>query len=456
MPARECTEILCQNPATSGKMRKLTPVEPRRNVLIFKRRTTMAANPVPAPAVPANVAAARLQVQTTDFYALCYLLLCNLAYANEDNAQKAIQQITDLLPTMPVPQPPAPVQGRWTLNWGPEATGDNSNLMYGAEFLDSVSGLPVFAAVVIRGTDTQANPSGVIKQLMEDLDAATQVPFPDRNTVGSKIAHGTQVGLGVLTGFKDGSGRTVDQYVKDFVTKNPDTPVVVTGHSLGGCQTTVMALFLSDQLTAAGLAPKIVPNSFAAPTAGNAAFIQLYEQTFPFAPRWFNTFDLVPMAFAGLGGIKQLWTQCGRPAPDAFKVIIDLFGLLLGALHISYSQQSLDDNRGLAGVCQPAGAPTASAAVQAQIVADIQAIFQDAVKKLQDQLGKIPLLGAVAAHLPGINLTAASFQNIGDWVKELLFQHLVLTGYWNAVADANGVARISNPFEQAAGAGGNH
>ncbi len=411
----------------------------------------MAANPVPAPAVPAHVAAARLQVQNSDFYALCYLMLCNLAYANEDNAEKAIQQITDLLPNMPVPQGP-PVQGRWSLSWGPEAKSDNSNLMYGAEFLDSASGLPVFAAVVIRGTDTQAKPSGIIKQVVEDLDAANQAVFPAGNTVGSKIAQGTQVGLGVLTSFTDGSGRTVEQYVNDFVTKNPDAPVVVTGHSLGGCQTTVMALFLSDKLTAAGLAPKIVPNSFAAPTAGNAAFIELYEKTFPFAPRWFNTFDLVPMAFAGLGGIKQLWTQCGRPAPDAFKVIIDLFGLLLGALHVSYSQQSLDDNRALPGVCQPVGAPTASAAVQAQLVADIQAIFQDAVKKLQDQVSKIPLLGGVAAHLPGINLTAASFQNIGDWVKELLFQHLVPTGYWNAVAASPGVAPIRNPFEQAAGA----
>jgi hypothetical protein len=36
-----------------------------------------------------------------------------------------------------------------------------------------------------------------------------------------------------------------------------------------------------------------------------------------------------------------------------------------------------------------------------------------------------------------------------DWVKELLFQHLVLTGYWNSVAASPGVAPIPNPFEQA-------
>lgn len=412
----------------------------------------MASTPVTAQAVPDNVAAARLQVQT-DFYALCYLMLCNLAYAAEDNGQKAVQQIVNLLPTMPVPN--GPVQGQWRLSWGPQVTGDNSNLMYGAEFLDSVSGLPVFSAVVIRGTDTQARPSGVVKQLVEDLDASNQVAFPAGNPVGAKIAQGTQVGLNVLAGFKDSSGRTVEQYLNDFVTRNPDAPVVVTGHSLGGCQTTVMALDLSDKLTAAGLVPEIVPNSFAAPTAGNAAFIQLYEKTFPFAPRWFNPLDLVPMAFAGLSGIKQLWTQCGHPAPEAFKLLIDGFGLLLGALHISYSQQSLDDNRQLAGACQPPGAPKFSAAALAVINADVQKILQDALNRLHNDISKIPLLGGFAAHVPAFNITAASFANIGDWVKELLFQHLVPTGYWNAVAASRGVAQIKNPFAQAAGAGGN-
>jgi hypothetical protein len=393
----------------------------------------MASTPATALSVPDNVAAARKQVLTSDFFALCYLMLCQLAYADEDNGQKAVQQIINLLPTMPVPQ--GTVQGKWSLSWGPQVTPDNSNLMYGAEFSDSVSGLPVFSAVVIRGTDTQARPSGTLKQIIEDTDAETQVVFPANNAVGAKIAQGTQDGLNVLTGFTDSSNRTVEQYLNDFVTKNPGAPVVVTGHSLGGCQTTVMALYLSSKLPAG---TKIVPNSFAAPTAGNRAFIQLYEQAFSFCPRWFNDIDLVPMAFAGLGGIKQLWDQCNRPAPELVKIVIDAFELLLATLRVNYAQQSANNSRNLAGVCQPANAAVASKVSLDQVVAEIQASLRRKAESLH-----IPVV-------PGLLVTG-----IGgwiDWIKELLFQHLVPTGYWNSVAAWPGVAPIRNPFAQASAA----
>src|SRR5262249_24987326 len=157
----------------------------------------------------------------------------------------------------PVPQ--GTVKGKWILSWGPQVTDDNGNLMYGAEFVDTVSGLPIFAAITIRGTDLQAKSSGVLTQLVEDLDAANQVAFPG-NQAASKIAQGTKVGLDVLTGFTDPQNGKIDQYLNNFVAGNPGTPVVVTGHSLGGCQTTVMALFLSGKLPAGSI---IVPNTFA-------------------------------------------------------------------------------------------------------------------------------------------------------------------------------------------------
>src|ERR1700756_4827583 len=146
-----------------------------------------------APVPSDDLEAARQRVLTNDFFALCYLMLCNLAYAEENDGQKAVQQITQSLPTMPVPT--GTVLGKWSLGWGPQVKGDNSNLMYAAEFLDTESGLPVFSAIVIRGTDTRAKPSGILKQLLEDLDAANQVVFPDSNPKGAKIAQGTRSGL---------------------------------------------------------------------------------------------------------------------------------------------------------------------------------------------------------------------------------------------------------------------
>jgi len=405
----------------------------------------MATPPAPAPSIPPNVAAARQQVVSTDFFALCYLMLCQLAYTDENSGSKAVQQIKKLLPAMPVPS--GHVKGQWSIGWGPVVSPDNSNLMYAAEFSDSGSKLPVFAAVVIRGTDTQAQPSGILKQVIEDLDATHQVAFPTNNHSGAKIARGTQLGFNTLMGFKDG-GRNVETYLKNFVAAHPGAPVVVTGHSLGGCQTTVVALHLASTVPGT----KIVPNSFAAPTAGNADFIKLYEKTFSFCPRWFNNIDLVPMAFAGLGGIKGLWSQCKRPAPDALKIVIDAFEVLLKFLKVSYSQESSGNSRLLHGICQPPKMQPVSASVQQKAVAEVQALFHDAVKKLQHDVSKIPLVGGVAAHGLSFEMSANSFQNLGAWVEELMFQHLILTGYWDLVKASKGVAPIPDPFEKAAGA----
>lgn len=418
----------------------------------------------PALEIPDNVKAARLQVQTSDFFALCYLMLCQLSYAAEDNGPEAVKQIRTQLPKMPVPTQ-GPVQGQWRLAWGPQIPNDgsNSNLMYAAEFIDSVSKVPVFSAVVIRGTDTQARPSGIVKQIIEDLAADKQISFPAGNTTGSKIALGSSIGLTTLTNFKDpDTGQLIETYLQGFVTENPDAPIVVTGHSLGGCQTTVMATYLSTKLPPE---TKFVPNSFAAPTAGNSDFIQLYQTSFPFSPRWYNNIDLVPNAFASLAKIRGLWSMCSRPAPFLVKVAVEGLKLVLEIANASYAQQSDGDSRSLQGQCQLPTAGAVSTPVQTQAVQEIKTILESLVAKLAAQgrlpeimkrlAGDIPFtnaLGGLAAHLaPPQNVVNLIFQHFSlteftAWVQELLFQHLILTGYWNAVEGSNGVAPIPNPF----------
>jgi hypothetical protein len=406
---------------------------------------------------PSPIDEAREKVRTSNFFALCYLMLCQLSYANENKREKAIDQITKLLPTMPAPRN-APVDGRWALGWGPEATDNNSNLMYAAEFVDKAINTPVFSAVVIRGTDTEAKPSGILTQIVEDLDAADQVSFPQDDKTGSRIAQGTAKGLKALLDFRDPpkTGRTIEDYVQTFVTSHRGAPVVVTGHSLGGCQTTVLALDLAAKLPPG----TIVPNTFAGPTAGNAAFVHLYEKTFTFAPRWFNDIDLVPNAFASLDAVKDLWKKCDHPAPDIIPLLINGFKLVLAAKNAYYKQPDAQ-SRKLSGACQRNRPSAVSSVVQNQAVVEIEALMQRSIPKLQDTAKKFTdgvekLADKIGLDAPVHFLTAKAVinspQNFAAWVEELLFQHLIMSGYWDLVAAQQDVAKIDNPFAQAAGA----
>lgn len=122
------------------------------------------------------------------------------------------------------------------------------------------------------------------------------------------------------------------------------------------------------------------------------------------------------------------WNQCDRPAPEAVKIILDAFGLLLKGANASYDQQSPLNSRVLSGACQPLAVTAVPALVQDQAVAEIQSLLGDLAARLHVPLPNILLSG------------------ISDWVQELLFQHLILTGYWQAVASSSDVARIPNPF----------
>ena len=88
-------------------------------------------------------------------------------------------------------------------------------------------------------------------------------------------------------------------------------------------------------------------------------------------------------------------------------------------------------------MCQSPSAPTPSKTSVDQTAAEIQQALRDMGKR-------------VHIHVP---LPDFLFHGIADWVKELLFQHLIPTGYWNAVENSNGVAPIPNPFPQRIGVG---
>jgi hypothetical protein len=228
-------------------------------------------------------------------------------------------------------------------------------MMYVASYRETASGLPIVAAVGIRGTDTQEHWQvlGLLQQLFEDVGIDHKVEWshaledPALPSIDGAsgdevaIAQGTCDGLKTLRKMTAAvSGSTakvgVETYIRDLAAADPALPIIVAGHSLGGCQTTVMALYLADSLAADGLTANIVPHAFAPPTAGTPAFAAKFDATFPHAHLWWNTLDVVPNAFqvaanapAGtpsLTNIRGFWQDHSGPGIDDIeKVALEAF-----------------------------------------------------------------------------------------------------------------------------------
>lgn len=299
-----------------------------------------------------TLAQARQQVTSSDYYALGYLNLCAVSYADEGGSIDDIRKlIASLVPTIPA----YPDNGTWALEWGPGITSDRGNLVYVASY--SIGSDPVFIAVCVRGTDIKVFGEGLLDELRQDLKAGCQYEWPSGSTCvpvpppanTALVSRGSMELLQTLTTeATDANGKTLMDFLPAYVSSNSGAPLVVTGHSLGGAATMVFALYLQSNLSPA---PTIVPNTFAAPTPGNSAFVSVYEQTFAWCPRWYNTIDLVPFAFENVDGMHQLWQQCNLAPPfwanDGInKIANDITGL-------QYSQQSATWSRAVTQTCEP-------------------------------------------------------------------------------------------------------
>lgn len=311
----------------------------------------------------------------TTYYALVHLSLANLAYASENNGKGVIAAVTGILADPqkfpPLPSPPdtdnpgvapVPLTGYWKLDWGADI-GDNTNAALIVSFRagarptsGEADGEPYLFAVCIRGTDTQAWKGAEVVEVFEDLDAFSQsawssvlgtLPNTAKRTIPSgltgKIANGTADGLRIITRCGapfGGQTETLAGAMTALLAEYPDTPVVVTGHSLGACLTQVIAAYLAWQLFDTQSTPVVdmLPNPFAPPTAGDPAFAAMYDTLFPNGHFWFNQTDLVPHAWTEVSNIPKLWTsqnwpetagqpaQAGPKCPFAFDIVVDLWG----------------------------------------------------------------------------------------------------------------------------------
>ncbi|MGK9232314.1 hypothetical protein KXS07_11755 [Inquilinus limosus] len=274
---------------------------------------------------------------TADAASISLLQLCQISYLDPS--------------TIPGRFPlawPAPGGGSWSLAWGPAQDPSQANLAYVAVRSESERTLSL--AVVVRGTDWDAPLLGLWNQIVQDLDADSQQAPPWTAPTGALIADGTADALSRIAGMIAGGQSLVD-FLAGFygAAANRQVPLQVTGHSLGGCVTTVLAPWLQAQLGQRSLSPTITPITYAAPTAGNQAFADAFRSAFPAAACYRNTLDIVPKAMADLDEIPLIYADVGPGllAPVYIATAIFGYAIWLGECGATYAD--IPDSRSLQG-----------------------------------------------------------------------------------------------------------
>ena len=201
----------------------------------------------------------------------------------------------------------------WQVAWGPALNADRSNLAYAAR--NSETGQ---LAVSIRGSDFS-----FWLNWLEDLAVIRLVPYDQFVPTASKtaqIAFGTAVGLRQVLGMQDGT-----KSLEMFLTAAPEgTPILITGHSLGGCLASALAPCVASWV---GSTSSLSVYTIAAPSPGNEDFASYYNALFTgpsgnsTAFRFFNSLDVVPNAWASLNTVETYYPPLVSCPSDIKKII---------------------------------------------------------------------------------------------------------------------------------------
>ena len=263
--------------------------------------------------------------------------LAAITYLSESDPSQQKSQMSAALLALPTA-----AGGPWTLEWGP--SNNAGNLVFVA--LNSSKNV---YAVAVRGT-VEDDVTGFFTNILEDLDSLSLVPwlYP-QGVTGAQIASGTNIALAQVIAMTD---PVTDLGLLDYlrsVISGSNAQVIVTGHSLGGTLSSVVAPWIADQLPKAGNTGTVAvtPYTFAAPSAGNQAFVDYYTKLFPNSYRGVNTFDLAPMAWTELASIQTMYPTPGQLLWDYSKLLYGLVEsakLSVGQLYAQTNQQAGTDS----------------------------------------------------------------------------------------------------------------
>src|SRR5215471_9660528 len=248
--------------------------------------------------------------------------LAAITYDDEGGtlAEQKAQMSTDLSKL------PASADGPWSLVWGP---ADNDGVL---SFV-ALNAARTQYGVAIRGSLSDEDAPGFISNWFDDVDAFVQVPWLYPQTMsGVSISSGINDSLCLLMGATDpATDLTLMDYLRS-VLGTAGGNVMVSGHSLGGALTTVVAPWLYDQLprTRQVANVTITPYTFAAPTAGGPGFAAYYDSIFPTSYRCVNTLDIVPMGYENISDLMGMY-------PKPSQTLWDYSGVLWLAVSVAQS-----------------------------------------------------------------------------------------------------------------------
>jgi hypothetical protein len=226
---------------------------------------------------------------------LSYLAYCGEQITTPDPESTILELINNAIPQIP------PITN-WTLVWGPVTyTTPGSLYQDNLMFVAKNKSNPTQYAVAVRSTNSISD----LDWLMEDFDIMQQIPWSPNTLINpikdAQISESISIGLQILFSMKDSTTTTT---LLDYLTSVSTTAInlCITGHSLGGCLAGTLALYLKENVALWDQSGKsnLSAITFAAPTAGNAAFAAYSDAQFsgqPIPPNWDarlgTTFDAV-------------------------------------------------------------------------------------------------------------------------------------------------------------------